>query len=50
MIANNELMTISGGKKKIANSWIYYGFGVGAIVSFVTGLIDGYLRPLGCNK
>ena len=53
MISSNELVNINGGKKKAnasGNGWVYLGFGVGAVVSFITGLIDGYLRPLSCNK
>jgi hypothetical protein len=51
MIANDELVQIKGGKKKTASSgWIYYGFGIGAVISFVVGVVDGYLRPLACNK
>lgn len=43
MINDYELQEIKGGGK-----WKYYGFGAGIIVSFVVGLIDGYLRPRSC--
>ncbi len=43
MISNNELQEIKGGGK-----WKYVGFGTGIIVSFIIGLVDGYLRPKGC--
>ena len=45
MIKNDELTNIRGGLSKYV-----YGIGVGALVSFVIGLIDGYIRPLGCRK
>ena len=47
MLENNELMNIVGGAttKK---------FGLGVILvalgSFIVGIIDGFLRPLACNK
>lgn len=47
MLENNELMSIIGGgtSKKI-------GFGIifAALGSFIVGIIDGFLRPLACNK
>jgi hypothetical protein len=43
MINDYELQEIKGGGK-----WKYAGFGVGIIISFVVGLIDGYLRPKNC--
>ena len=45
MINNNELISIKGGVSKY-----FYGIGIGTVVSFVIGLIDGYMRPLGCHK
>ena len=41
MINENELQEIKGGAR-----WKYVGAGV--IVSFIIGVIDGYLRPRGC--
>lgn len=43
-MSNEELYQIKGGASK-------WGFGiiVGAIISLVTGIIDGFLRPLPCN-
>lgn len=42
MISNNELKQINGG-----------GFGlgilIGGLVTFVIGVIDGYVRPLKCR-
>ncbi len=45
MIDKNELISIKGGVSKY-----FYGIGVGALVSFIVGLIDGYMRPLACRK
>ncbi len=45
MINDKELCNIKGGLSKY-----FYGVGVSAIVSFVVGFIDGYMRPLGCRK
>lgn len=45
MINNSELLEIKGGVSKY-----FYGIGAGAIVSFIIGLIDGYMRPLACRK
>lgn len=43
LLNNEELRSINGG-----------GFGVllaiGAIVTFLIGVVDGYVRPLKCNK
>jgi hypothetical protein len=45
MINKDELVNIKGGLSKY-----FYGIGAGALVSFVIGLIDGYMRPLACRK
>ena len=39
-----ELYEVKGGAKK-------WGFGIviGAVVSFIVGVIDGFMRPLSCN-
>lgn len=44
-MTDSELKGIIGGRKK-------WGIGllVGAGISFLIGLIDGYIRPLSCNK
>ncbi len=39
-----ELMKIKGG-----TNWVAIGVG-STLVSFLIGLLDGYLRPLKCNK
>ncbi len=44
-LSNYELSTINGGK---ANYALY--FGIAAAVTFIIGVIDGFLRPLKCNK
>lgn len=47
VLENDELLSIVGGatSKKI-------GIGVllAALGSFIVGIIDGFLRPLACNK
>lgn len=47
MILNEEeLLTVTGGASKVL-----YGIlaGLGALVTLVAGIIDGYLNPLKCN-
>ena len=39
-----ELINIKGGA-----NWVALGIG-STVVSFLSGLVDGYLRPLNCNK
>lgn len=45
MVTENELVEIKGG----AVNWAAIGIG-GSIISFIIGLIDGYLRPLKCRR
>ena len=45
MLSKNELENIYGGASKITIALVG-----GALIAFFTGLIDGYLRPLVCNK
>lgn len=45
MLNNDELCQIKAG----ASKWTL-GLTLGAILSFLAGVIDGYLRPLGCNE
>lgn len=45
MLVESDLYEIKGGAKK----WMYIGVGVGAVITFLIGLVDGYLRPLKCN-
>lgn len=45
MIEERELSTIKGG----AVNWCVIGIG-GTIISFLIGLVDGYLRPLKCRR
>jgi hypothetical protein len=42
-LENKELENIRGGG---------FGFliGIGAFITFLIGVIDGYVRPLKCNK
>ena len=44
-LSKNELITINGGKIKIG-----IAIGVASAITFLIGLIDGFLRPLKCNK
>lgn len=44
MMVQSELYEIKGGVAK----WII-GLGIGSIVTFLIGVVDGYLRPLSCN-
>ena len=43
IIDDEELKTINGG-----NKYIVVGIAIG-FISFIVGLIDGYIRPLSCN-
>ncbi len=45
MIEENELMEVRGGGSK----WFIITIG-GLFASFLAGIIDGYVRPLACNK
>jgi len=47
-ITNDELRNIYGGGKKGLFRMI--GVALGVIGTLVAGIIDGYLRPLTCNK
>lgn len=44
-LQDEELMTLTGGA-------VNYGLWtiVGGVITFVIGIIDGYLRPLACNR
>lgn len=41
---NTELMTIKGGFS------IAILLGIGGAITFVIGVVDGFIRPLKCNK
>lgn len=45
IMKDNELLNITGGGFKTSLAII-----VGSIIVFIAGIIDGYLRPLKCNK
>lgn len=47
VLKNEELQIITGGAsgKKIG-----IGIIIAALGSFIVGIIDGFLRPLACNK
>lgn len=44
-LSNKELMTINGGGFNIG-----FFLGVSSVISFIIGVVDGYLRPLKCNR
>jgi len=44
-IEDHELEKVRGGA---SSSWV--GIGIGALVIFIIGVIDGYTRPMSCNK
>lgn len=44
-IEERELEKVRGGG---TSPWI--GLGIGALVIFIIGVIDGYTRPLPCNE
>ncbi|MDD4187175.1 MAG: class IIb bacteriocin, lactobin A/cerein 7B family [Bacilli bacterium] len=44
MLTNEEMLSIDGG----AVSWSLIGL-IGGAITFIAGIIDGYLRPLKCN-
>lgn len=45
MLEDIELYNVTGGAVK----WTV-GVIVGSIVTFLAGVVDGYLRPLKCNR
>ena len=48
MVLNqNELLNVYGGK---ASTSLGIGVLITALGSFIIGIIDGFLRPLSCNK
>ena len=44
-LSNKELMAINGGGFNIG-----FFLGVSSVISFIIGVVDGYLRPLKCNR
>lgn len=46
MLTKNELVEVKGGATK---AFAGIALGVGAIISFIIGVVDGYLRPVKCN-
>lgn len=47
VVSKNELKLINGGAK--VGKWGTIGVIIGIIATFLSGVIDGYLRPLKCN-
>ena len=48
-LTKESLVTIEGGISK-TSKWTFIGFIVGGIITTIIGIIDGYKRPLPCNK
>lgn len=46
-VTKEELKLICGGK---AGVWASIGVVLGVLGTLFAGILDGYLRPLGCNK
>ena len=44
MLDNKELIMIEGGATKIT-----VGILIASLITFLAGVIDGYLRPMKCN-
>lgn len=44
-LSKNELINIHAGASKIGIGIIF-----GGLITLIVGIIDGYLRPLKCNK
>lgn len=44
MISNKELMNIEGGGISVGA-----GLFIGGFITFLIGLVDGYVRPLACR-
>lgn len=44
MLTNNEMLAIEGGKIPFNVFAV-----VGALLTLLAGIVDGYLRPLRCN-
>lgn len=42
-LTNNELLEISGGGFSIIT-------GIGALITFIIGFVDGYIKPSKCDK
>ena len=47
-VANSELKMINGGAA--SGKWGAIGVIIGIVATFLSGLLDGYLRPLSCNS
>ncbi len=45
MLKEKELQMISGG----ANKWLTLGI-IGGLIAFFSGFLDGFVRPIACNK
>lgn len=44
ILIREELLQIKGG------GWLLITGIVGGVVTFIIGIVDGFLRPLSCNK
>jgi hypothetical protein len=43
-ITNEELKQLTGGGISV-----WGGIGIGALITFLVGVVDGFVRPLKCN-
>ncbi len=48
-LTKESLITIEGGKSR-TSIYLLLAYAVGVIVTTIVGIVDGYLRPLPCNK
>ena len=48
LLNNDELMNVTGGA--IKGLAYIITIGVGAIISLIAGIIDGYMNPIKCRK
>jgi len=45
MLKEKELQSLYGG----ATKWVTLGI-IGGLIAFLGGFLDGFVRPLSCNK
>ena len=45
ILTKNELVNVTGG----GINWTTISI-IGTVISFIAGIVDGYLRPISCHK
>lgn len=45
LLNKNELLKVTGGSV----NWTAISI-IGTVISFIAGIVDGYLRPISCHK